>query len=155
MIIALKYTNFFLFVYIQLCMNYNSSSVLGFSFLFATPSVFKLCLSEGPYSRCPGDICVSSSVFVKLKAKQTRGGSHGNMATATEHHGRLLRDRKSIPGSRYGSHRDCDSALHRVSGWNSFEYWLRSGSCCCCHHSDWPVLYLELRVHYPDFRKKS
>jgi hypothetical protein len=145
-----------LLFYIQVCTSYSSSSVLGFSFLFATlSSVFKLCLSEGPYYRCPGDMCVDSSVFVKLKAKQTRGGAHGNMATATEHHGCLLRDRKSIPGSRCGSHRDGDSALYRVSGWNSFEYWLSSGSFCCCHHSDWPVLYLGLGILYSDFHKKS
>ena len=57
-----------------------------------------------------------------LKARETRGGARGNMATATEHRGGLLRDRKSIPGSRYGSHRDCDSAPYRVSGWNPFAY---------------------------------
>jgi hypothetical protein len=59
------------------------------------------------------------------KQTEMRGGARVNMATPTERHGGLQRDRKSIPGSRYdsGSHHDCDSAPFRISGWNSFEYW--------------------------------
>jgi len=155
MIIVLKYTNFF-FIYL-----YTSMCELSFFFrtLFLLPfchSFFRLRAtfirgSILPLSRWCLWVLAS---LLNWKQNKQRGGAHGNMATATEHHGRLLRDRKSIPGSRYGSHRDCDSALYRDSGWNSFEYWLRSGSCCCCHHSYWPVLYLELGVLYPDIRKK-
>lgn len=155
MIIILKYANFFLLFI------YKYVRVIVLLPYFVSPSFLPLFLPPSSYVyprvHTPAVQVMCVWVLASLlngKQNKQRGGAHGNMATATEYHGRLLRDRKSIPGSRYGSHRDCDSALYRDSGWNSFEYWLRSGSCCCCHHSDWPVLYLELGVLYPDICKK-
>jgi len=90
-----------------------SLSLSSFPPLHILPRLWRLC--------CPDDPFWSPSALVKLKTKQRR------WLPLQQRHGSLLKDRKSIPGSRYGSggHRDADSAHCRLSGWNSFEYWLK------------------------------
>jgi hypothetical protein len=105
------FSHFIFYLSISVDFIFNS-----FSHLFTLCRAYRFLLS----------VCYLSSSFrsVNTKAKQTRDCAGGNMATPTERHGGLQRDRKSIPGSRYGSgsHRDGDSAPFRISGWNSFEY---------------------------------
>jgi hypothetical protein len=122
--------NLYLFyiIFFFFCFSLFSRS---FSFFFRTlPLFYSFSLPFHTLSRlddscCPDGRgtcdCFPRSYSERKTNGERRSWKHGY---STERHGRLLRDRKSIPDSRYGSgsHRDGDSAPYRISGWNSFGY---------------------------------
>ena len=134
-----------------------------FFFLFLTlSSALLLCLSEGPYSRCPGYMCVCVCVCVCVLPSLLNWKQNKQEAVLME----IWLPLRSTMAACWGTesrYRAVDTAaiatvtpppaaspdgIHLIID-------LRSGSCCFCHHSDWPVLYPELGIFYRDLRKNS